>query len=131
MIEELQGGLRNALERGNSLEQAVQSLINAGYAPQEVQQAAQQLGTGATSHVEQAQERTKPMPTPVRNSLPASYQQSLSVQQTETKSPTPSPPTTHTRWKPILIGLSILILLLIIGLITIMLTGDMLLKWIS
>ncbi len=43
MIEEIAGGLKNALERGASLDQAVQSFINAGYNPVEVRQAAQSL----------------------------------------------------------------------------------------
>ncbi len=43
MIEEISGGLRNALERGASLEEAVQSFIKAGYNPIEVRQAAQSL----------------------------------------------------------------------------------------
>jgi len=37
---ELTGGLRNAMERGYSLNRAIQSFINAGYNPQDVQAAA-------------------------------------------------------------------------------------------
>ncbi|MDO8509286.1 MAG: hypothetical protein Q7S27_06425 [Nanoarchaeota archaeon] len=43
MIEEIAGGLKNAIERGSTLEQAVQSFITAGYNPVEVRQAAQSL----------------------------------------------------------------------------------------
>ncbi len=43
MIEEIVGGLRNALERGVSLDKAVASFISAGYNPIEVRQAAQSL----------------------------------------------------------------------------------------
>ena len=47
--EEIIGGLKNALERGNSLEKAVQSFINSGYNPQEVHAAATALSQGATA----------------------------------------------------------------------------------
>jgi|GEM_PF-939107 len=40
-IEELVGGLRNALERGEPLTKAKQSFLNAGYTTQEIQGAAQ------------------------------------------------------------------------------------------
>jgi|SRR3989344_4365497 len=43
MIEEIAGGIKNAMERGATLEQAVQSFISAGYNPVEVRQAAQSL----------------------------------------------------------------------------------------
>lgn len=41
--EELSGGLKNAMERGQPLAKAVQSFINAGYNPQQVQSAAKKL----------------------------------------------------------------------------------------
>lgn len=43
MREELEAGLKNAIERGSSLEEAVQSFINAGYNPVEVKEAANNL----------------------------------------------------------------------------------------
>ena len=49
MREDIVAGLRNALEHGASLEQAVQSFINAGYNAVEVRQAAQTLSGGVTS----------------------------------------------------------------------------------
>ena len=39
----LVGGLKNALERGETLEKAKQSFINAGYKPEEVSMAAQKV----------------------------------------------------------------------------------------
>lgn len=47
--EDIIAGLRNAMDRGATLEQAVQSFINAGYNPIEVKQAAQALTQGATT----------------------------------------------------------------------------------
>lgn len=52
--QDLLGALRNALERGQSIEQAKASLLNAGYDTFEIEEAAKELGT----------EEVK-MPTPV------------------------------------------------------------------
>ncbi len=41
--KEISGGIKNALDRGESLSKAKQSFINAGYTPQEVQSAAQMI----------------------------------------------------------------------------------------
>jgi len=49
MTDELIGAIRNALDRGSSLEQAVQSLINAGYGQLEVNEAAKSFTQSATS----------------------------------------------------------------------------------
>ncbi len=48
MNNEILGGLKNALERGESIDKAVQSFINAGYNPQLVHQAAIELSSGIT-----------------------------------------------------------------------------------
>ncbi len=49
MKEELASGLKNAIERGASLEQAIQSFLNAGYNPTEVSEAARLISSGATN----------------------------------------------------------------------------------
>ncbi|MEI6849525.1 MAG: hypothetical protein WCK29_00655 [archaeon] len=46
MRDEIQAGLKNALERGDTLDQAVQSFISAGYNPVEVKEAANSLNSG-------------------------------------------------------------------------------------
>ncbi len=51
MSEELVAGLRNALERGASLDEAINSFIRAGYNPVEVRESAQTLSSGAISIV--------------------------------------------------------------------------------
>lgn len=48
MKDDIAAGLKNAIERGYSLEQAVQSFINAGYNPIQVKQAAEKF-QGVTS----------------------------------------------------------------------------------
>ena len=49
MRDEIIGGLRNAIERGATLEQAMRSFISAGYSQTEVQAAAELLSQGATT----------------------------------------------------------------------------------
>lgn len=51
MNEEIASGIRNALERGYSLEQTVQSFLNAGYNPNEVREAQQSFSKGQVSTV--------------------------------------------------------------------------------
>lgn len=49
MRDDILGGLKNALERGSSLEDAIRSFINAGYPEAEVREAAQAIQpTGTT-----------------------------------------------------------------------------------
>jgi|SRR3989344_8308317 len=47
--EEIISGLKNAIERGFSLDSAVRSFINSGYSPSEVQEAASMISSGASS----------------------------------------------------------------------------------
>lgn len=49
--EEILTGLNNALSRGQSLQSAMQSLINAGYNSQEVIEASHYAGTGVTGAI--------------------------------------------------------------------------------
>ncbi|MFH1802141.1 MAG: hypothetical protein ABH864_01680 [archaeon] len=54
MRDEIIAGLRNAVARGQNLEQAAQSFINAGYNPQEVKAAYQVLSSGASNTISNA-----------------------------------------------------------------------------
>ena len=76
--EEIAGGLKNAMERGYSLEQAVQSFINSGYNPDEVREAANLITQGGVSQLIQ----------------PAVTAQAISSQQTPlfTEEGVPQPP---------------------------------------
>lgn len=56
MKDEIESGIRNALERGESLEQAVKSFVAAGYNPVEVREAAVAVSSGAMSIVSQKKE---------------------------------------------------------------------------
>lgn len=55
MKDEIYSGLKNAVERGSSLEEAMQTFINAGYNPQEVREAGKMLSGGVSDIVFQNQ----------------------------------------------------------------------------
>ena len=92
MREEILAGLKNALERGESLERAVQSFINAGYNPAEVRQAAQLLSDGALStlHPQTEPIRKIQMQSSIQNIRePAQTQPIQQVQQEKIYTPRP------------------------------------------
>lgn len=62
MKEELIAGIQNAIERGNTIENAIESLINAGYNPQEVRDAAQSFTSGASSMLNYSPDKGKSFP---------------------------------------------------------------------
>jgi uncharacterized membrane protein len=49
--EEIKAGIQNAINRGDSLQKAMQSFVNAGYNIEEVKKAAQEVNMGITQHV--------------------------------------------------------------------------------
>ena len=57
MRDEIQSGIRNAVERGSSLEEAIQSFISAGYNPVEVKEAANNMGSSLTPIIQQNKSR--------------------------------------------------------------------------
>ena len=54
MKEDIIGVLKNAMDRGYTLDAAIQSFINAGYSVNEVKEAASNLSTGALSILQPA-----------------------------------------------------------------------------
>lgn len=67
MKEELISGLQNAVERGATLEAAVQSFINAGYNPQEVREAARNFSSGVSTMLNYSPDAGKTFPTVLDN----------------------------------------------------------------
>ena len=57
--QEIITSLKNAVEHGDSLQTAMQSLVNSGYNPKEVQEASQLIG-GITSQLESNEQLTTP-----------------------------------------------------------------------
>jgi FtsZ-interacting cell division protein ZipA len=95
--EDIVYGLKNAMARGQSLEQSVRSFISAGYTLEEVQEAAQSLNMGVVTNIEQPrkiEQQTTGQTTPSTPSTLYSQQQktqtenetTLTNQQQETHS---------------------------------------------
>lgn len=62
MNEDIVSGIKNAVEHGATLEEAIESFLNAGYSSNEVQEAAHYLTTGATSAVNPSAQVATPRP---------------------------------------------------------------------
>jgi len=60
--EEIIHGLKNAIERGSSLNAAKQSFINAGYDPREVEEAARFVGGGTITQYPQLSQHPQQAP---------------------------------------------------------------------
>jgi len=111
-IEELRGAIKNALEHGHNLEKIKQSFINAGYPPEKVEQAAQNL----------SQPSPQPQPKPSLRKMHPSELKSKTTPPQPPPSPQPKkieqPKTPPSKVKPkkskliiILIILSVIILI--------------------
>lgn len=72
----LKGGIKNALEKGDTLEKATQSFINGGYSIQEIEAAVKLLNLDP-SQVQQLQQRAQNF-TEVQNEIPLSRGQTIS-----------------------------------------------------
>lgn len=85
---EIVSGIRTAIERGYSLEQAKSSFINAGYSQQDIDDSSREFTSFATSN----QSLSPIMPTP--SALPSNkIQNPLIPAQTQTQAPTQAPKT--------------------------------------
>ncbi len=131
MREDIIAALKNALERGESLEKAMQSLINAGYNPIEVRQAAESLSQGAMSIVNPEIERVRQLPVPPRPQLmPEQMPRQLQpVMQASYKRlneirPVPEVKREHKKRAALIIILIFILLLLIGGLIFMIFYGQ-------
>ncbi len=107
--EEIVSGLKNAIERGFSLDSAVRSFINAGYNPSEVQQAASMISSGVSTIM------------PIQQDY---YETNI-----DSKSQTPPSPIYQPRVKNkgrtwVVVLLSVILILLLIGLAAIIFFKD-------
>jgi len=77
MKDDILAGLKNAVGRGESLAEAVQSFINAGYTPQDVKESAESFSRGIkpefrTETAPEAEAEAKPeMPSPSQPQQPS------------------------------------------------------------
>lgn len=146
MKEEITGGLRNALERGETIEKAMQSFINAGYSASEVREAAAMINPSASgllygqpsvapaAPTQAASPRSSASAAPAASAgKPASSQQSTSAVQS---SPTTTLPVTFAgmpqpkgRKTAIILAIVLIVLVLVLG-ITLWFSKDII-AWFS
>ena len=134
--EEIISGLQNAVTRGESLEKAMQSMINAGYNAREVQEAVHQIKAGGsmglTGQMHPAQQAGQ---APGQAQQPGQPPEQAQIQQTRTI-PEPNTPIAEMGagpkkkfpWKIIIPGIVLVLLLIGLG---IMLFGDKILEMIG
>ncbi len=122
MRDEIEAGLKNAVERGEKLEDAMASFINAGYNPAEVRQAASSLTHGAVSimsathfNFPKQESPEEPPSTPPQEIKPSQY----------------SLPKKSSKKTILLIILIIILILLIAGIITSIFFSDKILSLFS
>tara|TARA_Y100000310_G_C20687731_1_gene820201 strand:+ start:1535 stop:2191 length:657 start_codon:yes stop_codon:yes gene_type:complete len=90
MRDEIVSGIKNAIDRGSTMDQAVNSFINAGYNPVEVKQAASFLTSGATSIAGPNQQDVQKLPSNQQPQAQPKPEQPAQPQPTQTK-PTQTP----------------------------------------
>jgi hypothetical protein len=125
--EEILTGLRNGLARGESIEQAIQTLIGAGYNAEEINEAANSINTGVISRMPLPQ--TPPTIQAIQNAVAPQTQQTsqyppLPVQQTINQTQQIQETSLTTNKKKIPAGL--VIALVILGAFLLLLGGIML-----
>lgn len=127
MIDELVAGIKNAMERGYSVEQASQSFVNAGYNPAEVREAVNILTRGATAIVENTPSspviQQKPIQQKQQSVQMETGQQAFQQNPLIQKKPSSK--------RKIIIALIILLIILIGGLIMLIIFRDSILSFLS
>ena len=151
MIDEIASGLKNAIERGFSVESAVESFIKAGYNPEEVREAARLITEGASviltpnrmpvSQSQNSSSNQKPNQQPNQQPVQPSQKESKPEVRTPISSEMANPNSSYSQFnsqaqkKPRvgkIILIIIIILLLLAGAITsLILYGDKLLSLIK
>lgn len=129
MREDIVAGLKNAFERGESIEKAVQAFISAGYNKDEVEEAAKSLGfsysqQGQSTQVPPLQQKSQFQPLPKSPSLTQEIPNVPSSKQAQTTVPNASPAPNNSE-KPkssrklkifnIILGIVVFILLIAVG----------------
>ena len=116
--EELAGGLKNALERGATLQQAKQSFLNSGYSPQEIQNAIQKMHSTSTQIIKPIKQES-PIQTPIQTPIKPLAQQTQALPQ-QTPAPIQTPTKKYSPTTTIIIlsivGVIIIIISLVVGL---------------
>src|SRR3989344_2378964 len=131
MKDEIESGIKNALERGDSLEQAVKTFVAAGYNPVEVKEAAGAVSLGVSSIVSNKTE--------IQAKSPMSKSSGVSFQQQSTQSSTQpvqksqiigelQPKPIRARRRKIIIIISIILAIILIAMLGTIFLGPSLLE---
>ena len=67
--QEISGGIKNALDRGEPLEKAKQTFVNSGYTPQEVQEAVKLMGPQSARPLNPTQPATQTTAVPIKKTI--------------------------------------------------------------
>ncbi len=139
MKEEIIGGLRNALDRNETIEKAMQTFINAGYSATEVREAASMINPSATGML-YGEPSTKPASQPsaaqpAQLSAQASKSVTLPKQQAQANPPVAATlaltnvasPAQQNKGRKTAIILAVILIILVIALgVTIFFSGSIL-----
>jgi hypothetical protein len=93
--EEILTALRNAVDRGESLEQAVRIMINSKYNPAEVREAANYVSSGALQSLQPKPDEEFTMPTEKQGLFSRMFRRKKKPMQQEELSETPTQETTE------------------------------------
>lgn len=77
--EELIGGIKNALERGEILAKAKQSFLNAGYNPTEIQAAIQKIPASVHQNSKSLNQQLPSQTAPIQKQQPASTAKTIII----------------------------------------------------
>lgn len=124
MKDEIFYGIKNAMERGSSLEEAAQSFINSGYNPEEVKEAISMISSGASTIVQQQKAPAQP------NAFPVDSNQSY-VQPSQAAFQTASRPAQKGGSRGLIIFLVIVLLFLVGGIICFLLFEDKIISFLE
>jgi len=124
MKEEIIGGLKNALDRNETIEKAMQTFINAGYSATEVREAASMVNPSATGMLYGQPSISSTSQSSVRQTAQASKPATLPKQQTTNTPATASMPVTNVasptkqnkgRKTAIILAIVLIVLVLVLG----------------
>lgn len=126
MNDEIASGLRNAMEHNASLDEAVQSFINAGYNPVEVKEAAKSMAEGATTLL-----HSDSIPLPASLTTSPQSNTLIQVHQQPTSLIVHSKNKMATGRKIILVVLFIILIMLVGAIASVVIYGDELVAWLA
>ena len=119
MKDEIYAGLKNALERGSSLDEAVESFVNSGYNIDEVHEAASMLTQGATNITSSSQNEKLSSNEPSATTEP--IKKSQEIQSPQSPSIPIKPKSSRRKW---IIILFVTVIILLLGIVSLLIFSN-------